>query len=506
MPFNNMKIAQPKNICITALAALLLMGGATSCGKKDSPAPNPTPVDPPVVTPPTTSFDINAITDTYPNLVSFENRYNWGPYNTHDPSILKVGDWYYCYSTDASYGNTLPGPGIMVRKSKDLVQWSYVGQALNGLPAQAVQYIRGMNAAPNTGIWAPYIMKVGNEYRLYYSLASTGFRVSAIGLLTASNPEGPWTERGLVVQSATDGPGTNAIDPTVTVTPSGEHWMVYGSAWDGLFEVKLDPATGLAASSGDKGSLVVRRGKTGNTYNGNLEGPEIIYNPTTQYYYLFVAYDWLSTKYNTRVYRSRNANGPFLDWNGVDVTTQSDHGPMIVAPYKFSGHAGWAGVSHPSVFTDGNGQFFIGHQGRPEVNRAYMVLHVRKLFWTADGWPVASPERYALEDNAAVAQADIAGSWEQIYLNYNVVPGYENEQLSPDYQSAVDLTLNADGSLNSGGGNTWSYTAPWLELRWSNGTTDKVYVQKGRDWENKKNTIVFTGLNNNGRAVWGKKK
>ena len=39
-----------------------------------------------------------------------------------------------------------------------------------------------------------------------------------------------------------------------------------------------------------------------------------------------------------------------------------------------------------------------------------------------------------------------------------------------------------------------------------NGFTDKVYVQKGRDWENKKNTIIFTGLNNQGTAVWGKKK
>ena len=28
----------------------------------------------------------------------------------------------------------------------------------------------------------------------------------------------------------------------------------------------------------------------------------------------------------------------------------------------------------------------------------------------------------------------------------------------------------------------------------------------GRDWENKKNSIIFTGLNNVGTAVWGKKK
>jgi arabinan endo-1,5-alpha-L-arabinosidase len=86
-------------------------------------------------------------------------------------------------------------------------------------------------------------MKAGNEYRLYYSLASDAFRVSCIGLATASLPTGPWTEKGLAVTSTDGYPGTNAIDPTVVTTPSGEMWMVYGSAWDGLFELKLDAST-----------------------------------------------------------------------------------------------------------------------------------------------------------------------------------------------------------------------------------------------------------------------
>jgi arabinan endo-1,5-alpha-L-arabinosidase len=50
------------------------------------------------------------------------------------------------------------------------------------------------------------------------------------------------------------------------------------------------------------------------------------------------------------------------------------------------------------------------------------------------------------------------------------------------------------------------YNAPWLQMNWSNGFTDKVFVQKGRDWENKKSTIIFSGLNNDGTAIWGKKK
>jgi arabinan endo-1,5-alpha-L-arabinosidase len=135
-----------------------------------------------------------------------------------------------------------------------------------------------------------------------------------------------------------------------------------------------------------------------------------------------------------------------------------------------------------------------------------MDLHIRKLFWTPDGWPVVSPERYAWEDNSTVAKDSIIGNWEQINFTYHVVPGYANEQTNPDLQSSVPLTITADGKLNSDAGSTWSYNAPWLQFNWVNGTTDKVFVQKGRDWENKKNTIIFTGLDNTGSITWGKKK
>ena len=179
---------------------------------------------------------------------------------------------------------------------------------------------------------------------------------------------------------------------------------------------------------------------------------------------------------------------------------------MIIAPYKFENHAGWQGVSHCTVFNDGAGQYFIAHQGRPVVDKYYMDLHVRKLFWTPDGWPVASPERYAWEDNSIVPQDSIVGNWERIVLNYHVVPGYQNEQTSPDLQVSTSLSIDAGGTFNGNAGNTWTYNAPWLQMNWNDGLVEKVFVQKGRDWENKKNTIIFTGLNNIGVAVWGKMK
>lgn len=459
-----------------------------------------------ITPPPPPSFDINSIHDTYADVASADDYLQWGPYNVHDPSIKKFGDYYYCYSTDVAYGTDIK-PGIQIRKSKDLVEWKFYGWVFSSLPAMGSDFIKQEGGTPNNSLWAPYVMKVGNEYRLYYSLSSSTARLSVIGLATATNPEGPWIEKGLVVTSTADNyVQTNAIDPTVIVTPSGEQYMYYGSAWDGIYILKLNAATGLAATTGDKGKRIANRGFTSGQYNGNIEGAEIIYNASLKKYFLFIAYDWLQTKYNVRVCRSDNPEGPFYDYNGVDANTNVDHGPMIIAPYQFSGHGGWQGTAHCTVFTDDEGQYYIAHQGRPAVNSYFMDLHVRKLFWTDDGWPVASPERYAWEDNATVSIDDIPGTWERIVLDYKIVPGYADEQTSPDMQVAQNITIDAAGTLNSDASSTWSYSKPWLTLKWSGGITEKVFVQAGRDWENKKNTIIFTGLNNSGIAVWGKKK
>lgn len=474
-----------------------------SC-KKGTNGPGGPGTDTTIVNPP--PFDINSINDTYAEIASFANYFKWGPYNVHDPSIQKFGDSYYCYSTDVAFGTDVR-PGIQIRKSKDLVEWKFVGWVFNALPTQGAQYIQSKGGTPFNGLWAPYILKVGSEYRLYYSLSSPTPRLSVIGLATAANPEGPWVEKGLVVMSANDNlRQTNAIDPTVLVTSSGEHYMYYGSGWDGIYVLKLNAATGLAQTTNDKGTRIANRGYTAGKYNGNIEGPEIIYNAAFNKYYLFIAYDWLETKYNTRVCRADNPNGPFYDFNGVNANDDVDHGPMITAPYQFSGHGGWQGISHCSVFTDGGPNYFFASQARPSINRFFMDLHVRKIFWTQDGWPVVSPQRYAWEDNSAVAADSIIGNWEQIIFGYRVVPGYADEQTSPDLQTAISLNISANGSLNGDANSKWTYNAPWLEMKWSNGYTDKVFVQKGRDWESKKNTIIFSGLNNTGTAIWGKKK
>ena len=66
-------------------------------------------------------------------------------------------------STDVGYGIDVRS-GIQIRKSKDLVEWTFVGWVFESLPAMGAAYITGQGGTPFNSLWAPYIMKVGNEY------------------------------------------------------------------------------------------------------------------------------------------------------------------------------------------------------------------------------------------------------------------------------------------------------------------------------------------------------
>ena len=64
------------------------------------------------------------------------DKTKWGTLGAHDPSIFKDKDTYYVFSTDARVGGNAT-PAIQIRKSKDLINWEFVGQALKSIPDEA---------------------------------------------------------------------------------------------------------------------------------------------------------------------------------------------------------------------------------------------------------------------------------------------------------------------------------------------------------------------------------
>lgn len=427
--------------------------------------------------------------DDYRPYADFAYHDKWGPYNVHDPNCIDTGEWTYCYSTDVAYGG-ISRVGIQVRRSKDLVDWEFVGWAFSGIPQEAFDYVKmANNGTPPDNIWAPYIMKVNDTYRLYYSVSVFGSRGSYIGLATSNSPEGPWEQQGAVLKTV-QSDSVNAIDPTVVVdNDTGEHWMAYGSWSTGLYVLQLDPATGKPLNSGTLGKRIAQN------RDNALEAPEVIYNASTGKYYLFVSYGSLFDEYNVRVGRSDSPDGPYLDFNGDDMAVRSDNRPILMTPYKFITQPGWQGTGHVTVFREGE-DYFMMHQGRLSSIPDLMVMHLRKISWTNDGWPVVPPERYAAHPQEAIPADSMTGKWEQIILH--PLPGGDAQN------EAQALTYVSDGSVTGAVEGSWELNGDELMVTQA-GETVTLSLSYGWDWEQDRSTIMYTGLNSEGLTVWGKK-
>ncbi len=492
------------------------------------------------------NYEAPAYPDDYRTLADWSKRDQWNLANVHDPSVVKADDgYYYMYQTDASFGNAHTAGGhFHGRRSKDLVNWEYLGGTMPQLPGWVIpklNEIRGAMgldavnpAVADFGYWAPVVRKVRSGlYRMYYSIvvpgtlngANTWGERAFIGLMENSDPanNSGWVDKGYVITNASDRglnfnvrPDDwgncyyrfNAIDPSYVITPAGEHWLIYGSWHSGIAAVKLDAETGMPdinvapwgteADIEPYGKLIYTRG-LGNRWQGS-EGPEVVYR--NGYYYLFLAYDGLDVPYNTRVLRSVNVDGPYEDMYGTRGDMGGDAYPIVTHPYKFAGSHGWVGISHCAVFDDGQDNWYYASQGRlPNIAgdnwapNANMLGHVRAIRWTKEGWPLAMPERYGAVPQVPITEEEIAGVWEHIDLSYKY-----GEQ-----RSSTSMTLAADHSITSGPwkGAKWSYDAE-SQILTANGV--ELYLMRECDWERnpRTHTIVYAGLGNR-KTYWGKK-
>ena len=416
----------------------------------------------------------------------------WGGFNAHDPSIFKEGDTYYVFSTDTAIERV--SAGVQIRKSIDLINWTFVGQVLDGVPAAAYEWTGAR------GLWAPDLIKVGDTYYLYYCASQFGKNRSFIGFATSKSITGPWEDQGEVLKTDHGDP-VNAIDPNVQFDTAGNLWMCYGSFWSGISVLQLDKATGKPLQSGF-GKLIAGRHRS---VEGAIEGPYIIYHPLFRKYYLFVSYDSLFKDYNVRVGRSDRIDGPYVDSNGVELTETAGApwavGNKILGGYKFGKTPGWIAPGHNSILND-NGNYYIVHHARGDEDPHWHYLHVRKMLWTNDGWPLISPERYAGETEQSVVPEVLPGNWEVLFL------------LKANNQQLVSYPLRflRDGVIDDGTGiSRWRFTAKNnLILTFYDQKTKLSTIYESRilpswDWENYRPTLVFTGIGPRGVAIWGKK-
>jgi arabinan endo-1,5-alpha-L-arabinosidase len=263
-----------------------------------------------------------------------------GNLGIHDPStVIKCKNLYYIFGT---------GQGILSKSSPDHTFWAGGPSVFANPPAWTSNAVPGF-----TGFfWAPDIIFLNNQYYLYYAVSTFGSQVSGIGLATnptldPTDPNYLWTDQGPVIQS-TNGSPFNTIDPSIYRDAGSNLWMSFGSYWNGIYMIQLDPATGKRLVSNQINYRLAN--------NSSIEASCVFSHGGN--YFLFV--DWgtccsgVFSTYNVRMGRSANINGPYLDRNGANLL--SGGGTLFL-----QGTGKFIGPGHMGILTEGGTNWFSYH-------------------------------------------------------------------------------------------------------------------------------------------------
>ncbi|WP_211267191.1 RICIN domain-containing protein [Nonomuraea candida] len=278
----------------------------------------------------------------------------------HDPSVIKAGSCYYGYSTGTSGRG---GGTISIRRTCDAggaSGWTYVGTIFNSVPA----WITARLGRTPPELWAPDINYFNGMYHLYYAASYWGQQTTALmGLATAPDPAGPWTDRGEVTDI------NYPIDPNV-FTADGTMYVMWGS-WPGTYLRVLDPVTGKLSPSDTRMWRIAE----------NIENQAMMRDGA--YYYLFGSRGTCcvgtNSTYYTVVGRSTSPAGPFLDRDGVDMARGGGTTVLTGAHPQVA-----AGGGDP--FDDGPQRMFAYHFYDANAN-GRGTLNIRPITFSG-GWPV----------------------------------------------------------------------------------------------------------------------
>lgn len=367
---------------------------------------------------------------------------DWGAVNTHDPSLVRGDDGrWYVFSTDASAGD-IHRCGVQVRVSDDLIHWEYLGAAFDDYETTCAEEIAAarLNPSKHDGLWAPDVVKVGNQWRMYYSASTFGSSRSVIGMAVSGSLTGSWEDKGIVIRSdAGASAKPNAIDPCIFTDPSGKQYMTWGSFFGGIWLTALDE-NGFA--EGEPVRIAGFRGC-------RAEGSYLIWLPQTEYYYLFVSYGSLLEDYNIRVGRSRTIEGPYLDANGRQMTdlvaaNESRIGVKLMGGYQLQHDNGTSlGIKAPghcSVAVDGDRLWLCHHTRTQKLADWWFAMQIRPMMLSADGWPLVMPMSYQGENFEPVTELPEGA--------YNLIRHETDSNKAPKVSERITLK---DGRLDDRG-------------------------------------------------------
>jgi arabinan endo-1,5-alpha-L-arabinosidase len=295
-----------------------------------------------------------------------------------DPAVIHASDgYYYAYGTQTLRGSKWIN--IQVARSRDLIHWEQLGDALPEKPAWARE---------TQDFWAPSVIFDGSTYFMYYSATPDAChhheRGHALAIATAKSPQGPFIDMGMPLLL---GAGFEYIDPMAFDDPvTGKHLLYWGSGFQPIKVQELAADRMSFVPDSMPADLIWPNGKQG-AFPRLVEAAWVIRHE--DHYYIFYSGDNCcgpEAHYGVMVARSENAMGPF------ETLEQARGVPHSLILFKSER---WLAPGHNCIATDKAGDTWIIYHAidvnRPrqrqedEINSRRILL-IDRIEWK-DGWP-----------------------------------------------------------------------------------------------------------------------
>ena len=309
-----------------------------------------------------------------------------------DPTVLRASDgFYYAYATQTEVrrpDGSAATVNVQVARSRDLVKWDRLGDALPAKPRWASR---------TQDFWAPHVSEHAGRYYLYYSAKpDTALRDTTQGLClavaTAASPAGPFADVGRPLEC---GPGFVNIDPMQFDDPRTAAPLLYWGSGFGPIKVRPLAPDRVSFAPGSRATTLVDVERTSDTtrYQRLVEGAWVVYR--APWYYLYYSGDNCCgprAHYAVMVARSRSATGPF------ETLAQATGRPQSVILER---SPAWNAPGHNSVVRDARGDDWLVYHAvdprRPrgaadaDPNTRRILLMDRLVY--RDGWPAVEAGR-----------------------------------------------------------------------------------------------------------------
>lgn len=412
--------------------------------------------------------------------------------SVHDPNVVKDKDGYYIFGTH-----------MEAAKSSDLKSFKSFASGVNKAnklfdnlftdEMEAFSFV-GKYQDGGYAVWAPTVIynEAMGKYVMYFS-SSRDYRTSTISMATADAIEGPYHYETQLIHSGytrMDVEKTNfyeilgeeadvtdylsggqynnlnfpnCIDPAVFYDEDGKMWMVYGSWSGGIWLLEIDEATGLPIhpEADEENHIDTYYGRylMGGLHN-SCEGPFILYDEASGYYYLFVSYGGLTREggYQIRQYRAESVTGPYVDAAGQTFDYIVGHdgvGLKMMGNYSLpSLKTAYMAPGHCSAMIDDDGTYYLVYHTRFDGGTEYHEPRVHQMFVNEDGWLVASP--FA---TAGVETCDVYTELSQLAGTYHILN--HGTDIGAEIHGTQEMTVKKNGevSLADGSRGTVSFNA-----------------------------------------------